>query len=276
MGFRSSIAICLVFCLAFSAMAQDAASLDALFRHAINSEYGSGGTVDLPGAIRLYEQAARQGHAPSMVRLGYMRQSAKGMPADLPGAFALYGEAAKRGDLEGQFMYALCFAQGFGTPKDPVAARKLMLPPADAGHQDAQYALGIMTALGEGGPKREAAARRWLDKAASGPDRELAARAATQRDRIDQNLFAVDNSGRELLLGLAAFIILAGALSGGDGGGGGVPSSSYPSSSFGGGSSSSSGTMQTSRGAVTPMNGDITRTLHGTDAMGMGRPVRYP
>jgi hypothetical protein len=274
MGFRNSIAICLVFCLAFSAMAQDAASLNALFRQAVSREYGAGGTApDLAGAIRLYEQTARQGHVPSMIRLGYMRQSGKGMPPDLRGALALYAEAATRGDPEGQYMQAICYAAGVGTQKDFATARRLLLPPADAGHQDAQYALGIMIALGEGGPKREAAARRWLDRAASGPDRQLAAEAASQRDKIDKNLFAQDTSGAQLLLGIAAFIIVAGAMSGGSAAdeGGSAPYSPSPSGSWGGGTSS--GSTSSSHTSATPMNGDITRTLHGEAAMGMGRPV---
>jgi hypothetical protein len=275
MGFRNSIAICLVFCLAFSAMAQDAASLDSLFRQAVSREYGAGGTaLDLAGAIRLYEQAVRQGHVPSMIRLGYMRQAGKGMPPDLPGALALYTEAAKRGDPEGQYMQAICYATGVGTQKDPATARRLLLPPADAGHQDAQYALGIMIALGEGGPKREAAARRWLDRAASGPDRQLAAEAASQRDKIDKNLFAQDTSGAQLFLGIAAFLIVAGAMSAGSGAGGGDSAPYNPSGGWGGGTSSSSpSSSSSSHTSATPMNGDITRTLHGEAAMGMGRPV---
>jgi TPR repeat protein len=272
MRYRSAIAIGLVFCQVSFATAQDAAALDALFRQAMASEYGLGGTSrDLPGAARLYEQAARQGHTPSMVRLGYMRQSGNGIPVDLPGALALYAEAARKGNTEGQYMEAICYAAGVGTMKDPVNARKLLLVPADAGHQDAQYALGIMIALGEGGPKREAAARRWLDRAASGPDRELAAKAASTRDRIDKSLFAQDTSGSQALLGLLAFLVVAGAVAGGSGDGGAV-SSGTPSGSWGGGGSSSVSAPPT-RTTATPQSGNITKTLHGEAAMGIGRPV---
>ena len=169
-------------------------------------------------------------------------------------------------------MQAICYVAGVGTPKDPVTARKLLLVPADAGHQDAQYALGIMIALGDGGPKREAAARRWLDRAASGPDRELAAKAASQRDRIDKNLFAQDTSGTQALLGILAFIVVAGAVSGGGGGGGSV--SSYPSGGGPWGSgTSSSPSAPSPRLTSTPQSGNIGQTLHGEAAMGIGRPV---
>ncbi|PYM14015.1 MAG: hypothetical protein DMD81_19300 [Candidatus Rokuibacteriota bacterium] len=273
MRYRGSIAVCLLFCQPLFVLAQDAASLDALFRQALTLEYGVGGTAqDLAGAARLYEQAAREGHAPSMVRLGYMRQAAKGIGADLPGALALYAEAARRGNAEGQYMQAICYAAGVGTQKDLATARRLLLTPAAAGHQDAQYALAITIALGEGGPKREAAARRWLDKAASGPDRELAAKAASQRDRIDKNLFAQDTSGRDAFLGILAFLLVAGAVSGGGDGAGSIPSGTSPSG-LGGGVGGSSVSPRQPRPTATPMNGDITRTLHGEAAMGIGRPV---
>jgi hypothetical protein len=211
-----------------------------------------------------------------MIRLGYMRQAGKGVSSDLPGALALYAEAAKRGDPEGRYMQAICYAAGVGTQKDAATARRLLLVPADAGHQDAQYALGIMLALGEGGPKREAAARRWLDRAASGPDRDLAAKAASERDKIDKNLFAQDGSGAAAVLGILAFLVIAGAVAGGGGGGGSSAVSSMPSSAAGfpSNSSSSSGSGPSRGHTVTPMNGDITRILHGEAAMGAGgRPV---
>ena len=74
MKYRDSIAVCLVFCLIDSAAGQDSAALDALFRQAAERESGP---KDFAGAAALYEQAARQGHVPSMVRLGYLRQSAQ-------------------------------------------------------------------------------------------------------------------------------------------------------------------------------------------------------
>ncbi len=239
------VAVCLVFSLVFSAAGQDPAALDALFRQAAARESGQGAPKDLPGAIRLYEQAARQGHVPSMVRLGYLRQSGQGVSQDQPEAFSLYSQAAKAGDADAKFLLAMSYAQGAGTRKDPVTARNLLLQPATDGHQSSQYALGIMLELGEGGPKKEAAARRWLDKAAAGPDRELAARAAGLRDKIDKNIFAPDNSGMAFL-GLAAFILVAGALVGGDGGGGGGSMSTGNTS---GGSGSSGATKPWTRPA---------------------------
>jgi TPR repeat protein len=159
MKYRDSIAVCLVFCLAVSAVGQDSAALNALYRKAGERESGYGGPKDMAVAVQLYEQAARQGHVPSVVRLGYLRQSGEGVPQDQTGALELFSQAAKTGDAD-EFFLAMSHTEGVGTRKDPVAARQLLLQPAAAGHQSSQYALGIMLALGEGGPKREAAARR--------------------------------------------------------------------------------------------------------------------
>jgi TPR repeat protein len=263
---RALIALGLVFCLTTAQTPPG----EALFWRALALEMGSGGTRDVAGAIRLYEQAAQQRHGPSMVRLGYMKQLGAEMPQDLPGAFALYKQAADAGDVEGQFMYALSLEQGIGTQKNPALARERLVDPAHAGHQLAQYLLGCMIAIGEGGPKREAGARRWLDKAASGPDRDVAAQAARYRDQIDKNLFTANSSGFAYL-GLAAFIIVGGmaaddgSYSGGSGGG--APSGGMPRS--GGGVSPPPG-----RPTTTFQNGPIYRTPHGTELLGQGRPIR--
>jgi|SRR5882672_5418799 len=225
MSYRAGLALLLACCLASPASAQDAAALNALYWQAGARETGWNQPKDVPGAVRMYEEAARQGHVPSMLRLGYLRQTGDGIPQDLQGGLAMFTAAARTGDADGQFFLAMTHAQGVGVRKDPATARDMLLTPAGAGHQSSQYALGIMLALGEGGPKREAGARRWLDKAASGPDRDLAARAADLRDKIDKNLFAPDNSSG-VLLGLAAFILLVAVVTADGSGGGpsGLPS----------------------------------------------------
>jgi hypothetical protein len=94
-----------------------------------------------------------------------------------------------------------------------------------------------MLESGEGGPKKETAARRWMDKAAAGPDPDLARRAAAARDQIDKRILAPDNSGAAFL-GLIFFMALTGAALGGGGGGGGVSGSTGASGPFGSGGSS--------------------------------------
>jgi hypothetical protein len=266
---RECVCILLVACLLNAASAQDLAALEAQFQQGVKAEYGVGTQgADLAGAMRFYQQGAQHGYAPAMVRFAYMKHLGKGTSVDLPGALGLYAQAAQQGSKEGQYMHALCYATGVGTTRDPAKARALMLTPAEAGHQEAQYTLAVMMGLGDGGPKREAGARRWFDRAATGPDKELAAKAAAQRDKIDQNLFAASTEGRDILVALGMFILVAGAM----GGGGDSGSSNAGSPSIGGGSGS---TYPGPRDrTVTPANGDISRILHGENMLGIGRPVK--
>src|SRR5262249_31010368 len=188
---------------------------------------------DPAGANRLYEQAAGRGHALSQVMLGYRLIYGTGQLPDLPRAFSLFTEATKAGSLDGQFLLALCYLEGLGTAKNPTAARDNLLEPADKGNQYAQFTLGIMMQNGEGGPRREAAARRWLDRAAGGPNAELAARAADFRDKLDAKLFSPNDSTGKALTALFFIALVGLATQGGGGslGGGG-------STNFGGGGSS--------------------------------------
>ena len=222
---RTLLAVSLALFLPMCMLAQDRAALDETFLQANRIE-----SSDPAGATRLYDQAARQGHTLSMVMLGYRLIYGTGEPQDLPRAFSLFTAATKAGSLDGQYLLAMCYLEGLGTAKNPTAARDNLLEPADKGNQFAQFTLGIMMQNGEGGPKREAAARRWLDRAASGPNTQLAARAATYRDQLDSKLFASNNSTGQALTALLFVALLGVALGGayGDGGGGSVPVPSSP------------------------------------------------
>lgn len=228
---RVGAAIILIFCIPLNGLAQDHTGLNGLFAQAMQME-----SKDQAEATRLYERASQQGHIPSMVMLGYRLIYGTGAPVDRPRAFSLISTAAKAGNLDGKFLVALCYLEGVGTSRNAAAARENLLDPATQGNQWAQYTLAIMLQAGEGGPKREAAARRWLDRAASGPDRQLAARAADFRDKLDAKLFSPDNSNGQALSALF-FVVLLGAAMGGNGAGGGT--SSQPGSSGYGGMGSS-------------------------------------
>lgn len=117
MQWRALTAVCLVFSLISSVGAQDATALDALFRQAAERESGS--AKDYASASRLYAEAARQGHTPSMVRLGYLKQSGTGVPPDLSGALGLFTQAAEAGNLDGQFMLGITYLQGYRDREGP-------------------------------------------------------------------------------------------------------------------------------------------------------------
>jgi hypothetical protein len=230
---RALLAVSLALFLPVFLVAQDRAALDNMFLQA-----NALAERDPAGANRLYEQAAGRGHVLSQVMLGYRLIYGTGQMQDLPRAFSLFTAATKAGSLDGQFLLAMSYLEGLGTTKNPSAARDNLLEPADKGNQYAQFTLGIMMQNGEGGPKREAAARRWLDRAASGPNAELAARATNFRDKLDAKLFSPNDSTGQALTALF-FIALIGLATQGGGGGGGAGGGNYPGGGgFGGGGSS--------------------------------------
>jgi len=233
---RIAIAGALALVVPVAMMAQDRAALNEMFVRAVNTE-----SKDPAAADQLYEQAAKQGHTTSMVMLGYRLLYGTGEKQDWPRAFSLFTTAANAGNVDGKFLLALAYLQGVGTEKNPTAARENLLDPATQGNQYAQYTLGIMLAAGEGGPKRESAARRWLDRAASGPNKGLAARAADLRDKLDTKLFSPDDSAGKAFTALAFIVLVAAALGGGGSSStSGVDTTPYPTTPFGGGSSASS------------------------------------
>lgn len=232
---RLGVALVLALSVPAAIIAQDRAALNEMFVRAVNTE-----SKDPAAADQLYEQAVKQGHTPSMVMLGYRLLDGIGEVQNRPRAFSLFTAAAKAGNVDGKFLLALSYLQGVGTEKNPAAARENLLDPATQGNQYAQYTLGIMLGTGEGGPKRESAARRWLDRAANGPNKDLAARAANLRDNLDAKLFSPDDSTGKALTALAFIVLVSAALGGGGSGGGGVNTTSSPTPGLGGGSSSAS------------------------------------
>ena len=221
---RIGVAATLALAVPVAIIAQDRAALNEMFLRAVNTE-----SNDPAAADQLYEQAAKQGHTPSMVVLGYRLLDGIGEAQDRPRAFSLFTAAARAGNVDGKFLLGLAYLQGVGTQKNPAAARENLLDPATQGNQYAQYTLGIMLAVGEGGPKRESAARRWLDRAANGPHKDLAVRAADLRDKLDAKLFSPDDSTGKAVTALAFIVLVAAALGGGgSSGGGGVDTTSSP------------------------------------------------
>jgi hypothetical protein len=237
MRFRTLVALFLVITLVCSAAAQGPAAADALYRQAAEREMGA--AKDTARAARLYADAARQGHTPSMVRLGYLLQSGAGVTKDPPQAFSLFMQAANAGNPDGRFMLALTYLQGVGTTKNPVEARKLLLDAAGQQHQYAQYLLAGMLESGEGGRATEAGARRWYDRAAGGADSRLAARAAAMRDRIDKLMLAPDNRNGYLVTAILLMALAGTIIQGLEGNSPGSFPGSPSSPGVGGGPSSS-------------------------------------
>jgi len=143
---------------------------------------------DFAKAAEWYEKAAAQGYGPAQVSLGYLYQTGKGRPHDPVKAADWYRRAAETGDVGGQFHLAVAYINGIGVARNGQQAAQWMFKAADAGDQQAQLIFATMLQTGTGVPANEFAARRWFDKAANGRDRELATKAASMRQKIDDRV----------------------------------------------------------------------------------------
>ena len=226
--FRSLVVLFCIFSMCSPLGAQSQIGPPGLIQIAAKYETGDGQTKqDMGTAIRFYKDAARKGHTPSMVRLGYLYQVGLGVKQDLPAAFMQFSKAARAGNPVGQFLLAVSYEQGTGTSKDLVKARYWFLQSAAAGIQFAQYRLGLMLLYGKGGNRKKAGARRWLRRAALGKDRVVAESADEIRRKIDKDLFSPDNSGTALVAA-AALLFVVGTVAGGGGTGGSAESIGNP------------------------------------------------
>lgn len=123
---------------------------------------------DYEEARHLAEQAAAQGVAASMTRLGNLYHDALGVERDPAMAARWWQKAAQRGDADAQAMLGAAHHTGAGVTRDPVAALAWLLRARDGG---SKLAGNFIPAVNEAlsADQRSEAARR-----ASAPLAELA------------------------------------------------------------------------------------------------------
>jgi TPR repeat protein len=189
------------------------ADVEAMFRQAASYER-AGHVASLRQAAGLYRQAAEQGHAPSLVRLGYLYQTGRGVAQDPAMAVECFSAAADVGDVEGQFFLALAYLSGSGIRANEKEARTWMAEVATKGHQRAQFVLGLMLREGTGGKKNPISAGRWFDRAARGADAELARQAAVLRDQIQAGANSRDEISPQAVLGAIVAVWVLASLAG--------------------------------------------------------------
>lgn len=114
---------------------------------------------DYEGARLLAEQAAAQGIAASMTRLGNLYHDALGVERDPHRAAGWWRKAAMMGDADGQARLGAAHLTGAGVVADPVAALALLLRARDGG---SKLAANFIPAANEilSPEQRAAAARR--------------------------------------------------------------------------------------------------------------------
>jgi len=222
---------------------------------------------DYPQAAFWYSKAVEQGDTFAMVRLGELYEKGLGVVQSTEKARQLYTRAADDPQIPGmQARYNLAHLDGAPTPA----------PSDNAPGSGDLISGGIITPppgyAPAPGPPPPPPPRNSVPQDSSGqrdntrepPRRPL----PTQRAHSDD-----ENVKAMLILGA---IVIGGAwlLSGSSGSSSGVSSDAVPSGGGGwGGGGGTSPTPPSSRPVSTPMNGDITRTLHGADALGINGPV---
>jgi len=135
---------------------------------------GEGGPIDLPQAVRLYEEAADRNSAYAANWLGYYYDNGEaGLPVDYDRAIAYFRLAAEQGSTTGYYNLGSMYEGGRGVEEDLQAAHDYYQLASDQGDADATYELGIMYWYGQLGFEDHIEARRLMELAAD-RDAELA------------------------------------------------------------------------------------------------------
>ncbi|KAJ3026244.1 UNVERIFIED_CONTAM: hypothetical protein HDU68_005975 [Siphonaria sp. JEL0065] len=139
---------------------QKAAAVGNPFAHLALAEWyeSSGKQQDLAAfhygaAVNVFMQLANkkdEGSSSSLLRLGQLYSSGKGLVKDDVKAFEFYQAAANAGDKIGYFAVGDCYYEGRGCVKDDSLAIQNFKLSADQGYAKAKYMLGNMYRRGEG------------------------------------------------------------------------------------------------------------------------------
>ncbi|HEX4180689.1 MAG TPA: tetratricopeptide repeat protein [Caulobacteraceae bacterium] len=87
--------------------------------------------------------------------------------SDIAGALRIFQNTASRGDAPSQFALAEMYRQGQGTPANPAMALAWYRKAADQDNPGAEFALGRLYQAGRGVAKNDGAAAGWYEKAAA-------------------------------------------------------------------------------------------------------------
>lgn len=145
---------------------------------------------DYEAAMKLYKQAAAQGHSGAQFSLGLMHAEGQGVPQNYIEAVKWYKLAASQGHSGAQFNLAVMYTLGRGIPQNYSEAEveseivKLYKLAASQGLETAQLNLGILYALGVGVPQSNVEAHMWINIAASKGSLE----ASKARDELSKRM----------------------------------------------------------------------------------------
>ena len=116
-------------------------------------------------AVGYIGEAAEQGYAQALCRLGLMYERGDGVPQDFTQAVEFYGRAADDAFAEGWYRLALMYQEGKGVQQDYEKAARLLLEAARS-HLPAMHEIGRCYFKGEGVPQDYEEAIQWFSYAA--------------------------------------------------------------------------------------------------------------
>jgi len=143
-----------------------AGSVAAMSDLAVMLETGEGGTVDLPRAVALFDQAAASGNVPAMRNIAIEFENGVGRPADAAQAAQWYRKAADTGDPQSMGFLAVLHLQGTGVPKDASQARAWIDKLVTTEHTATMLRVGYVLLGMTGAVKDYATARKLFQRAA--------------------------------------------------------------------------------------------------------------
>jgi TPR repeat protein len=130
--------------------------------------HGRGVPPDYALASAFFRKAAEQGDVDGQRNLGHSYQYGHGVPQDYLNAMEWYLKAANHGDGDAiaQLNLAFFYDKGYGVPRDALKAMTWYLKAANQGNPLAQYEVGALYELGTAVPKDQAKAIMWYRRAA--------------------------------------------------------------------------------------------------------------
>jgi TPR repeat protein len=135
---------------ASAAPAPAAPSVESLFKQANDLWNGNGVAKNETEAVRLYRQAADQGHAPSQASLGYAFDLGKGVTKNDAEALKWYRQSAAAGNARGQWLLGTMYEQAQAVTRDYAEAVKWYRLSANQGYASGQADLADMYEYGKG------------------------------------------------------------------------------------------------------------------------------
>ena len=147
---------------ASAAPAPEAPSVESLFKQANDLWNGTGVPKNEAEAVRLYRQAADQGHAPSQASLGLAYDLGRGIGQSYAEALKWYRRATEKGNARGQYLLGTLYENAQGVPKDLAAAARWYRLSADQGDSSGQWSLARAYERGQGVTQSDTEAVKWF------------------------------------------------------------------------------------------------------------------